>query len=158
MTLAPLTKVRGAFVMQREASCHPSVGDGPSSPLRTRLRIRRNILEIANVILRADELNRPLQRRYYKPTNLNSGYRLYAANEKIGICLTGAKRNRFPRGEAVERSETDEERRNRAIFHAVRKKVRFEKLYVLICLRPISENVAVPHPPLRGTFPPGEGI
>ena len=38
------------------------------------------------------------------------------------------------------------------------KKVRFEKLYVLICLRPISENVAVPHPPLRGTFPPGEGI
>ena len=66
--------------------------------------------------------------------------------------------NTFPRGEAVERSETDEERRNRAIFHAVRKKVRFEKLYVLICLRPISENVAVPHPPLRGTFPPGEGI
>ena len=49
-------------------------------------------------------------------------YRLYAANEKIGICLTGAKRNRFPRGEAVERSETDEEWRNRAIFHAVRKK------------------------------------
>ena len=38
------------------------------------------------------------------------------------------------------------------------KKVRFEKLYVLICLRPISENVAVPHPPLRGTFPPGEAI
>ena len=38
------------------------------------------------------------------------------------------------------------------------KKVQFEKLYVLICLRPISENVAVPHPPLRGTFPPGEGI
>ena len=38
------------------------------------------------------------------------------------------------------------------------KKVQFEKLYVLICLRPRSENVAIPHPPLRGTFPPGEGI
>ena len=95
---------------------------------------------------------------FYRTSNWNSGYRLYAANEKIGICLTGAKRNRVPRGEAVERSETDEEWRNRAIFHAVRKKVQFEKLYVLICLRPISENVAVPHPPLRGTFPPGEGI
>ena len=38
------------------------------------------------------------------------------------------------------------------------KKVQFEKLYVLICLHLISENVAIPHPPLRGTFPPGEGI
>ena len=38
------------------------------------------------------------------------------------------------------------------------KKVQLEKLYVLICLHPISENVAIPHPPLRGTFPPGEGI
>ena len=38
------------------------------------------------------------------------------------------------------------------------KKVQFEKLYVLIFLRPRSENVAIPHPPLRGTFPPGEGI
>ena len=55
-------------------------------------------------------------------TNSNSGYRLYAANEKIGICLTGAKRNRFPRGEAVERSETDEERRDGTISYAVRKK------------------------------------
>ena len=38
------------------------------------------------------------------------------------------------------------------------KKVLFERLYVLIYLRPISEDVAIPHPPLRGTFPPGEGI
>ena len=38
------------------------------------------------------------------------------------------------------------------------KKVQFEKLYVLIYLHPISENIAIPHPPLRGTFPPGEGI
>ena len=38
------------------------------------------------------------------------------------------------------------------------KKVQFERLYVFICLYPISENAAVPHPPLRGTFPPGEGI
>ena len=35
------------------------------------------------------------------------------------------------------------------------KKVQFERLCVYICLYPISENVAVPHPPLRGTFPPG---
>ena len=32
------------------------------------------------------------------------------------------KRHGFPRGEAVERSETDEERRNRPILHTVRKK------------------------------------
>ena len=38
------------------------------------------------------------------------------------------------------------------------KKVLFERLYVLICLHPLLENVAVPHPPLRGTFPSGEGI
>ena len=31
------------------------------------------------------------------------------------------KRHGFPRGEAVERSETDEERRNEPILHAVRK-------------------------------------
>ena len=36
---------------------------------------------------------------------------------------TGAKRNRFPRGEAVERSETDEERRYEPISYSVRKKV-----------------------------------
>ena len=35
------------------------------------------------------------------------------------------------------------------------KKVLFEKLYVLIYLCTISEDVAIPHPPLRGTFPPG---
>ena len=38
------------------------------------------------------------------------------------------------------------------------KKVQLEKLYVLIYLRPVSEKIADPHPPLRGTFPPGEGI
>src|SRR5574344_1773416 len=38
------------------------------------------------------------------------------------------------------------------------KKVLLETLYVLIYRCPISESVAVPHPPLRGTFPPGEGI
>ena len=56
------------------------------------------------------------------PTNSNLGYRLYAANGKIGIWRTGAKRNRFPRGEAVERSETDEERRYEPISYSVRKK------------------------------------
>ena len=78
--------------------------------------------------------------------------------EKLEFVALARSAIASPGGEAVERSETDEERRNRAIFHAVRKKVRFEKLYVLICLRPISENVAIPHPPLRGTFPSGEGI
>ena len=38
------------------------------------------------------------------------------------------------------------------------KKVLFERMYVLICPRLMSESVAIPHPPLRGTFPPGEGI
>ena len=38
------------------------------------------------------------------------------------------------------------------------KKVQLERLYVLICPRIMSESVAIPHPPLRGTFPPGEGI
>ena len=36
------------------------------------------------------------------------------------------------------------------------KKVLFERLCVLIYLHPIAEDVAIPHPPLRGTFPPGE--
>ena len=38
------------------------------------------------------------------------------------------------------------------------KKVQLERLYILICPRLMSESVAIPHPPLRGTFPPGEGI
>ena len=38
------------------------------------------------------------------------------------------------------------------------KKVQLEKRYVLICRCLIPESVAVPHPPLRGTFPPGEAI
>ena len=36
------------------------------------------------------------------------------------------------------------------------KKVLLETLYVLIYRCPISESVAVPHPPLRGTFPRGK--
>ena len=55
-------------------------------------------------------------------TKPDLGYRLYAANGKIGIWRTGAKRNRFPRGEAVERSETDEEWRYEPISYSVRKK------------------------------------
>ena len=41
---------------------------------------------------------------------------------KLGVDGVARSALGFPRGEAVERSETDEERRNRAIFHAVRKK------------------------------------
>ena len=38
------------------------------------------------------------------------------------------------------------------------KKAQLETLYVLFYRCSISESVAIPHPPLRGTFPPGEGI
>ena len=38
------------------------------------------------------------------------------------------------------------------------KKAQLETLYVLSYRRSTSESVAIPHPPLRGTFPPGEGI
>ncbi len=46
---------------------------------------------------------------------------------------------------------------NRFLIRFV-KKVLLETPYVLIYRCPISESVADPHPPLRGTFPPGEGI
>ena len=41
---------------------------------------------------------------------------------KLEFVELARKRHGFPRGEAVERSETDEERRNRPILHTVRKK------------------------------------
>ena len=43
-------------------------------------------------------------------------------NDKLEFVELAWKRHGFPRGEAVERSETDEERRNRPILHTVRKK------------------------------------
>ena len=42
--------------------------------------------------------------------------------DKLEFVELARKRHGFPRGEAVERSETDEERRNRSILHTVRKK------------------------------------
>ena len=48
--------------------------------------------------------------------------RLTQQTGKLEFVGLARKRHGFPRGEAVERSETDEERRNRPILHAVRKK------------------------------------
>ena len=64
-----------------------------------------------------------------------------------------------PGGEAVERSETDEDRRNVSIVNAVRKTVQFLKAVpsnlsafrIRGCRRSSSA-------PCGGTFPPGEGI
>ena len=46
----------------------------------------------------------------------------YGQHGKLGVDGVVRSVLGFPRGEAVERSETDEERRNRPILYAVRKK------------------------------------
>ena len=65
----------------------------------------------------------------------------------------------FPRGEAVERSETDEERRTVSITNAVREKgtifmpvPSYLTAFLMIGCRRSSSA------PFGGTFPPGEGI
>ena len=51
----------------------------------------------------------------------------------MGICEAGAySAHGFPRGEAVERSETDEERRTVSITNAVREKGTILSLYLPI--------------------------
>ena len=64
-----------------------------------------------------------------------------------------------PPGEAVERSETDEDRRNVSTINAVRKKGAISKVVpsYLTALRGVSCRRSS-SAPCGGTFPPGEGI
>ncbi len=74
----------------------------------------------------------------------------FGALRGSAMASPGGKLSRVAR--LMRNGETD---RFRMLFV---KKVQLEKRYVLIYLHPVSKKVAVPHPPLRGTFPPGEGI
>ena len=64
-----------------------------------------------------------------------------------------------PGGEAVERSETDEERRNISITNAVRKKgTVFKSVPSDLTARYAERYRRSSSTPFGGTFPPGEGI
>ena len=64
-----------------------------------------------------------------------------------------------PGGEAVERSETDEERRNVSITNAVRKKgTVFKSVPSDLTARYAERYRRSSSAPFGGTFPPGEGI
>ena len=65
----------------------------------------------------------------------------------------------FPRGEAVERSETDEERGRRCSLNFEVCTYSCVGRWNKHAVSTVSQCVSrIPHPPLRGTFPPGEGI
>ena len=54
---------------------------------------------------------------------------------------------------------TDEERRHLMVLFALSlKRCYFAAFYLCISVQTVSVHIAIPHPPLRGTFSSGEGI
>ena len=78
---------------------------------------------------------------------------------KLGVDGVARSALGFPRGEAVERSETDEEQRNVSITNAVRKKgTVFKSVPSDLTARYAERYRRSSSTPFGGTFPPGEGI
>jgi len=62
-------------------------------------------------------------------------------------------------GEKLSAKLTDEERRYLTVLFALSlKRCYFTPFYLCISVQTVSLHVAIPHPPLRGTFPSGEGF
>ena len=77
----------------------------------------------------------PLLQKHNMFKNLQTPIQVIGLKQQVGqmrLIALVRQHHGFPRGEAVERSETDEERRNGLISYAVRNKVQSERLYVLI--------------------------
>ena len=92
-----------------------------------------------------------------------SSYILWAPRperlSKLGVDGVARSALGFPRGEAVERSETDEEQRNVSITNAVRKKgTVFKSVPSDLTARYAERYRRSSSTPFGGTFPPGEGI
>ena len=83
----------------------------------------------------------------------------YGQHGKLGVDGVARSALGFPRGEAVERSETDEEQRNVSITNAVRKKgTVFKSVPSDLTARYAERYRRSSSTPFGGTFPPGEGI
>ena len=62
-------------------------------------------------------------------------------------------------GEKLSAKLTDEERRYLTNLQALTlKRYQFTPFYLCISVQTVSVHIAIPHPPLRGTFPSGEGF
>ena len=62
-------------------------------------------------------------------------------------------------GEKLSAKLTDEERRYLTNLQVLTlKRYQFTPFYLCISVQTVSLHVAIPHPPLRGTFPSGEGF
>ena len=83
----------------------------------------------------------------------------YGQHGKLGVDGVARSALGFPRGEAVERSETDEEQRNVSITNAVRKKgTVFKSVPSDLTARYAERYRRSSSTPFGGTFPPGESI
>jgi len=78
---------------------------------------------------------------------------------ELSVLRTGAAAPMASPGGKLSAKLTDEERRYLTVLFALSlKRYQFTPFYLCISVHTMSLHVAIPHPPLRGTFPSGEGI